>query len=60
MMSFMCGTADVATARRVGSVGHTSTEEGEKAIQAFERGARFWEPSSRSSAGGGEPETGRE
>ncbi len=36
MMSFMCGTVDVATARRVGSVGHVAMEEGEKAIQPFE------------------------
>lgn len=58
-MSFKCGIADVAMARSVGSVGHIATEEGEKAIQAFEWGARFWEPSSRSSAGGDGPEAGR-
>ena len=37
----MWGTADVATARRVGSVGQTAIEDGEKAIQALEWGARF-------------------
>lgn len=40
-ISFMCGTADVATATSVGSVGQTAIEEGEKAIQALEWGARF-------------------
>ena len=40
-ISFMCGTADVATARRVGSVGQTAIEEGEKAIQAWDWAARF-------------------
>ena len=51
MMSFMCGTEEVATAIRVGSVGLMAIEEGEKAIQAFECGARFWVPSSSSLVG---------
>ena len=37
----MCGTADVATAMSVESVGQTAIEEGENAIQALEWGARF-------------------
>ncbi len=37
----MCGTADVATARSVGSIGQMAIEEGENAIQALEWGARF-------------------
>ena len=49
--SFMWGTAEVATARRVGSVGHSATEEGEKAIQALEWGARFCRPRSWSEVG---------
>ena len=40
-MSFMWGIEDVATARRVGSVGQREIEDGENAIHAFERGARF-------------------
>lgn len=51
MMSFICGTEDVATAIREGSVGLMATEEGEKAIQAFECGARFCEPSTSSLIG---------
>ena len=50
--SFMWGTADVATARRVRSVGQRAIEEGEKATQAFEWGARFWSPRRRSSKSG--------
>ena len=49
----MCGTADVATATSVGSVGQTAIEEGEKAIQALEWGARFWDPRSFNSVGSG-------
>ena len=44
--SFMWGTVDVATATMVGSVGESATEEGEKATQELEWGARFWDPSS--------------
>ena len=35
-MSFMCGSADVAIASRLGSDGQMATEEGENVIQAFE------------------------
>ena len=49
----MCGMADVATARRVGSVGQMAIDEGEKAIQALEWGARFWDPRSLNSVGSG-------
>ena len=35
-MSFKWGTAEVATARSVGSVGQIATLEGENAIQALE------------------------
>lgn len=45
-MSFIWGRDDVATARRVGSVGHRAIQEGEKGVQAFECGARFWAPMS--------------
>ena len=41
MRSFMCGTAEVATASSVGSVGCGESAEGVKATQAFEWGARF-------------------
>ena len=44
MRSFMWGVEEVAMARRVGSVGERAIEEGEKAIQALEWGARFWRP----------------
>ena len=34
----------MATATSEGSLGQMATEDGEKAIQEFELGARFWEP----------------
>ena len=46
MSNFMCGTLDVPTATSVGSVGHRAREEGVKATQALEWGARFWRPRS--------------
>lgn len=46
MMSFMCGRWEVATARSVGSVGHSARQEGLNAIQAFACGARFCLPAS--------------
>ena len=42
--SFMWGTADVPTARRVRSVGQRASAEGEKAIHALLCGARFCVP----------------
>ena len=36
MISFMCGTAEVATAKSVGSMGELAIDDGEKAIQALE------------------------
>ena len=41
MMTFMCGTVEVATATRVGSVGQTARAVGVNATQAPELGARF-------------------
>lgn len=48
-ISFICGRDEVATASSVGSVGQRAMEDGEKGIQAFEWGARFWVPMRRSS-----------
>ncbi len=45
-INFMYGTADVATASNVGSVGHSARDDGEKATQAFECGAKFCPPMS--------------
>lgn len=45
--SFMCGRAEVATARRVESVGHNAIAEGENATHALLCGARFWLPAKR-------------
>lgn len=51
MMSFMYGTAEVATAKSVGSVGEMATEDGENAIQALDCGARFCDPNNSISVG---------
>ena len=44
MISFMCGTAEVAIAMTVESVGQTEIEDGENVTYAFECGARFCDP----------------
>ena len=44
MRSLRWGTEDVATARRVRSVGQRAMLEGENVTQALEWGARFWVP----------------
>ncbi|KAL8694969.1 MAG: hypothetical protein Q9218_000441 [Villophora microphyllina] len=46
MISFMCGTVDVATASSCGLFGHIEIDEGVNVIHAVECGARFWVPSS--------------
>lgn len=48
--SFIDGTADVAQANRLESVGQIASAEGVKATHALECGARFWRPSSLGSA----------
>ena len=45
--NFICGTVDVPTASKVGSVGHRAMAEGVKATQVLECGARFCLPRSR-------------
>ena len=44
MSNFICGKLDVPTATSVGSVGQSASEDGVKATQALECGARFCLP----------------